>query len=366
MRRIALLFAVLLSPLIVAAQTAAIATTNQPLTAASPTYTGGYDWVKGVLRQVGPYARVKDVSERVPKSDLAAYDTGSFVSWIEQQFHSSQPALTGGDRDILFKALDVAAAMTVSNDFAPLRHCWLQADTEVIRQLSTAPRPGVLTVYKLYNEGLILRTPEVCLGIDLYLNRAVTKAQVQELASRLDGLLITHDHTDHRTPALEACLRQLNKPINHAMLGSNQPPGVRIESGTVRGASWTSYGGQHRSKVFSGFYVLKIGSWRILHSGDNIVWNETFLRSADARDIDIAFIKLETPEVVGRIKPRILAPHHLLELGHGLRAYGHDELGIRHRQAGNNAPAVLMLQWGDHYEVAPFKQPAKDSSPARR
>lgn len=355
MRSIALLLVVLLLPLIVAAQTATTAAANLPLTVNPSTYTGGYSWVKGVLKQVGPYARVKDISERVPNSDLTAYDAGSFVSWIEREFHSSQPALTGGDRDILFQALDVAAAMTVSNDFAPLRRCWLQADTETIRQLGTAPRPGVLTIHKLYNEGVILRTPEVCLGIDLYLNPAVTGAQVQELASRLDGLLVTHDHSDHNTSALETCLRQLHKPINHAMLGSNQPPGARIETGTVRGASWTSFGGQHRSKVFSGFYVVKIGSWRILHSGDNIVWNEAFLSSADARGIDIAFMKLETPAVVERIKPRILAPHHLLELGHGLRAYGHDELGVRHRQPGQNAPALLMLQWGDRYEAAPFK-----------
>jgi hypothetical protein len=355
MRRTALLFVVLLPSFVVAARSAAPAATNQPLMATPSTYTGGYSWVKGVLTQVGPYARVKDISERVPSSDLAVYDAGSFASWIEREFCSSQPDMTGGERDILFKALDVAAAMTVANDFAPLRRCWLQADTETIRQLSTAPRPGLLTIYKLYNEGVILRTPEVCLGIDLYLHPAVTEAQIQELAGHLDGLLVTHDHSDHKTSALETCLRQLNKPIHHAMQGSNQPPGAKIDAGAVRGASWTSFGGQHGSKVFSGFYVAKIGSWRILHSGDNVVWNEASFSSDDARGIDIAFMKLETPAVVGRVKPRILVPHHLLELGHGLRAYGHDELGVRHRNPGKNAPALLMLQWGDRYEVAQFK-----------
>jgi hypothetical protein len=87
-----------------------------------------------------------------------------------------------------------------------------------------------------------------------------------------------------------------------------------------------------------------------------------FSKSEYAKNIDIFLLKPESTyaregrprggdqeamkETLDSIHPRLVIPHHLLELGHGLDAYGHD-MGIRlHKQAPSGVK-VLMLQWGE-------------------
>ena len=121
-------------------------------------------------KKVGPYTWIREVAGRMKKSDLTAFDPGSFVAWIQGESGKSQPTAIAGRRDLLFKALDVAAAISADTRFEPLVQNWLDTTIATAEQLKTRPRPGLLTIHKLYNEGVILRTPDVCLGIDLYLS----------------------------------------------------------------------------------------------------------------------------------------------------------------------------------------------------
>jgi hypothetical protein len=51
-------------------------------------------------------------------------------------------------------------------------------------------------------------------------------------------------------------------------------------------------------------------------------------------------------ESLRKLRPRLVIPHHLLEVGHGLGAYGHD-MGIRLRNQVPEGTRVQMLQWGE-------------------
>ncbi len=331
-------------------------------------YDGGYEWVEGVLKHVGPYTWIREVAERMKKSELTAFDPRSFVAWIQREFKKSQPAAIAGKRDVLFKALNVAAAMSADTRFEPLVRYWLDTTVAAAERLKTPARPGVLTIHKLYNEGVILRTRNVCLGIDLYFPSRTPASVVRTFADRLDGLLVTHSHGDHRQENLIELLRRMGKPVVIAADDPAVPLGGKLDSGSIRAARWTSFRGSHLDPTFSGFFSVTIAGWHMLHSGDNTVWPPAFLKSEYADHVNVFFVKLEreAPAAVARMGPRFFVPQHLLELGHGMNAYGHDALALRHRRQNADGPRLLMLQWGDSYEIADPRQPERDSAPIRR
>ncbi len=75
-----------------------------------------------------------------------------------------------------------------------------------------------VTLWQLYNDGVLLRTGEVVIGLDVI---PVTRTPgwedhadlVEELAATMDVLLITHPHADHYDkPLVRACLT-MGKPV---------------------------------------------------------------------------------------------------------------------------------------------------------
>ena len=217
-------------------------------------YDGGYEWVEGVLKHVGPYTWIREVAERMKKSELTAFDPRSFVAWIQQRVR--EIATRGNRRQAgrLFKALDVAAAMSADTRFEPLVRYWLDTTVAAAERLKTPPRPGVLTIHKLYNEGVILRTRDVRLGIDLYFPSRTPASVVRTFADRLDGLLVTHSHGDHRQENLIELLRRMGKPVVIAADDPAVPLGGKLDSGSIRAARWTSFAGVtsiRRSRAFS-------------------------------------------------------------------------------------------------------------------
>jgi hypothetical protein len=97
-----------------------------------------------------------------------------------------------------------------------------------------------------------------------------------------------------------------------------------------------------------------------------------FAETNYAQGIDIFFLKPESIHVVdgerkggiqaamveslSKLKPRLVIPHHLLELGHRLGAYGHD-MGLRVRTQVPPGTPVQMLHWGESVDF-----PLKSSS----
>ena len=101
---------------------------------------------------------------------------------------------------------------------------------------------------------------------------------------------------------------------------------------------WTCYKGWHWSnQVYSGFFLFEIGGKRIVHSGDNTRWL-AFSRLEASHHLDLFLFKPEClrddeapdrtalerwAEVVQRMSPKRVVPHHMIEIGHGLGAYSH-------------------------------------------
>lgn len=321
-------------------------------------------YLETIIREASPYNNVSEIPRKMPPGYFDGIDADALVKWIDEGFKVNPPG-QNANRMLLFTGMDVAAIASEEEEFAPLVKCKINSTRKIYHELEAATPTNHLILYKLYNEGTIIRAPGVCLGVDIVLN-----PQNDELAPGfaeiLDGLLITHAHGDHFDyhSQLHPKLKKAGKPIILPEDDESVPFGGVLTEGKLGSLEWVAFRGGHVNMYFSSFFYLKVAQWKILHSGDNTRWID-FAKSDYARDLDIFLLKPESlyigdeehagiqeamAETLREIQAKVIIPHHLLELGHGLGAYGHD-MGFRLDQQAPEGMDVQMLQWGESLQV---------------
>jgi L-ascorbate metabolism protein UlaG (beta-lactamase superfamily) len=328
--------------------------------------------IKLVQERAGSYDNVDEVCAGIPDGFLDAIDANALVDWIKRGFEENpqnRSSARNPSRDLLFTALDVAAIASAESQFAPLVEYRIETTRKVYSQLkNNLPPQSGLVIYKLYNEGTILRSRDVTIAIDLVLHPENGEL-ARGFAEMVDGLLVSHVHGDHydRGSQLYPELEKAGKPLILPELDESVPLGGILKSAKIENAQWTAFRGAHLSLRFSSFYLVEVGRWKILHSGDNTIWMD-FARSEFAKDVDIFLLKPESIyiepgeeenwswpgdmqeamiDTLREIRPHLVIPHHLLEFGgHSLGAYGHD-MGLRLYQQVPDGVEVQLLHWGE-------------------
>lgn len=319
--------------------------------------------INEVIRKVGSYNNLSELPRRLPPYYFEPFRNRAFFDWIRQGFADHTPGGDPEQREKLFYALDIAAVVTADDNFYPLRQQADEAVHQVIQQIRSDSGDGRLEVYRLYNEGTIIRKKgDGCVGIDIVLTEQ-QEALAPQLADLLDFLLVTHEHSDHYQPhgKLVREMERKGKPVILVKDDANIPLAGQLGKGRIKGIEWLSFRGAHINSNFSGFVKISIGKWSILHSGDNTAWME-FADTQHAKGIDIFLFKPESiyleggimkggiqdalVESLDRISPKLIIPHHALELGHKLGAYGHD-MDIRLKRQMPEATTLQQLHWGE-------------------
>ena len=91
---------------------------------------------------------------------------------------------------------------------------------QVLSDLKQPLKKG-MKVYKLYNDGWIIRTPKVTIGWDIYRGRMVkdgtrhlmSDSIASALADECDIMFLTHNHPDHVDPFVVECFTSKGKPV---------------------------------------------------------------------------------------------------------------------------------------------------------
>lgn len=106
-------------------------------------------------------------------------------------------------------------------DGSPIVSAFLDKRMESVLASLAKPQKEGVTVYKLYNDGWIIRTPKVTIGWDIYRGRDVNGAErrlmsdsiARALVNECDILFLTHNHPDHVDPFVVDCFVAQNKPV---------------------------------------------------------------------------------------------------------------------------------------------------------
>jgi hypothetical protein len=193
----------------------------------------------------------------------------------------------------------------------------LQAIEDIHR---TQVKQGV-AIWFLYNMGYVFKTPTACFGID------ICGRDVERLASDLDFLLVSHEHSDHYSvPLIKAMLERKKSVVT-----------PWFEEGTMVVSQSTHFDfgdihikvdlGDHprpngRVILESSMLMFEVDCGPsanrtvIYHSGDgNNYWK---MRPEKTVDVFIAHVKagMSLPEAVRHLKPKMTLVSHVLELGH--------------------------------------------------
>lgn len=160
---------------------------------------------------------------------------------------------------------------------------WLQYKREEFFRFLRGPRPtgNELQVAKLYSSGVVLRTKDACIGIDICYGEGLYDGLYkEELADMLDVLYVTHAHGDHYDLELFRMMMARGKPVvgpytmeerhfskdvgdKHFWYDSHLEP--ELIGGVATTQAYMSGQGDEPCLI----YLIQIGDWRIVHVGDN-------------------------------------------------------------------------------------------------
>ena len=192
------------------------------------------------------------------------------------------------------------------------------AQDAAIRDIQRTRVAKGVAVWHLYNMGYVFKTPDACFGVDLHLRRAA------ELAPTLDFLLCSHEHGDHRTPALIQAMVAAGKPVL-----SRGEPGTTVvtNAGEYRFGSVrvkVDIGDHHREQSTQCnnmlMYQIDCGPAAndcvIYHSGDG----NNYEKMKPDRKVDVFIfhvaVGMSVEGAIRHIQPRTALVSHVLELGH--------------------------------------------------
>ncbi|MDE5647909.1 MAG: MBL fold metallo-hydrolase, partial [Muribaculaceae bacterium] len=106
-------------------------------------------------------------------------------------------------------------------DNSPMVSQFLDGRMEIVLADLKTPLKKGMKVYKLYNDGWIIRTPKVTIGWDIYRGRKVKDSErrlmsdsiASALADACDIMFLTHNHPDHVDPFVVECMTSKGKPV---------------------------------------------------------------------------------------------------------------------------------------------------------
>lgn len=237
----------------------------------------------------------------------------------------------------------------------PILYFYEAAFEKIKREMeATAPAPGAVILWHVYNMGYVVKTRNECFAIDLHHRRG------EELIPQLDFLLVTHDHTDHHTERLLEGVMRAGKPVvsNFYPRGVPRPENPDpLEIGTAKIHTAIT---DHNPKLrrFVQTYEIELtadGRKAVIFSGGDSCDPGQFSIHSPGVDVFIVHPRdgLDVAEAQSVLNPRLTLISHLLEMGHRFDRFRWSyEIGFwemaRSRRNGRRCTVPL---WGDRIEI---------------
>jgi L-ascorbate metabolism protein UlaG (beta-lactamase superfamily) len=234
------------------------------------------------------------------------------------------------------------------------------------------------TIWKIYNHGFVVKTPEVTIGFDLHQGPFETFHITSDLFDRIlqitQALFISHEHKDHADEYAISRMLEMGRPVT-------VPPGVgqryaeneyliqperhwKVNNALALGASHISYHvfpGHQDAELLNNVYLVDLPhDLHPMHTGDQ----------SHIKDFDVWIDRLHTQFEVDLLLPNCWSTD-LRRLIAGTRPQlaitGHEnEMAhpVDHREAFSKTYAhiteestpVLVMAWGERYHYEKGQQ----------
>ena len=298
-------------------------------------------------------------------------DQASVLFGLIDETVESNPATTdpSAERQLALAALD-ALVHDTRNDDSPALHAFLDRRmTRIAALLREKPKKKGVELFKLYNDGFIVRGGGVTVGFDLCGTRQGVKyipdSLMQELVGRCDMLFISHRDPDHADAIVVEMASQAGIPVYGPEDYSNgKTQKIRMEDFGSRSLATRRTGTTlevqalpgHQDDLQNNIYVVTLpNGCTVAHCGDqysreDLVWLKD-VSGKMARPLDILIIDcwaMELAETVTGFAPRLVVSGHENEMGHTI---DHREAFwlTQYKFGTVNVPSVILC-WGERFE----------------
>jgi len=200
----------------------------------------------------------------------------------------------------------------------PILYYYRNAFDTILDELrTTKASKNSVSVWFLYNMGVIVRTPSGCYGID------INHRWAEKLEPYLDFICVTHDHGDHRSEALMQAMRKANKPVLSNFFKEDKMHCSTVPTNyTIGNFSIKTDITDHNKVLLNFVSVFRIegDGFSILHCGDSNFVPTQYVNTVGDVNLLVFF---STESVIGNqiigadlVMPDYAALAHFTELRH--------------------------------------------------
>jgi L-ascorbate metabolism protein UlaG (beta-lactamase superfamily) len=259
------------------------------------------------------------------------------LDYVDATLQAYPPSAKPGEaRRLAFTALDAVLHETRYDD-SPQFHAFLDKRLGRVAEALEGPVKRGVTVYKLYNDGFVVRTPKLTVGFDFCGNRkgvkVVPDALLRRLVNACDVLFISHRHQDHADPLVVRMAGEAGIPVYgpadfkcEGFQVIHTDPARDTVVATKRGSVGVLALPGHQRALLNNIYVVTLpGGKTVAHFGDqDLEADKAWLFEAPAllrKRLDIMIINGWNPEldaIVRSFNPRVVLSGHENEMFHGI------------------------------------------------
>ncbi len=252
-------------------------------------------------------------------------------------------------------------------DQSPVLHQFMtKRMMSALKDLS-CPTDGGLKIYKLYNDGFVVRTKTVTVAFDLFSGKGlIADTLMQAIVNQCDVLFITHLHEDHADKQVADLFIKAQKPVfapanlwadnssvQHIRSEKVMEQKIKIGNNTLL----VNVLPGHQDQLINNIYeVITPEGYRVIHTGDqyneeDMEWLSQINKQIPAPDVLLVNCwTMRLSVLVDNFNPKLVITGHENELGHS----------IDHREAywlsfqkleQINKPYVVMT-WGEYYKFS--------------
>jgi L-ascorbate metabolism protein UlaG (beta-lactamase superfamily) len=280
-------------------------------------------------------------------------------------------ANAGNERRLALFSLDALLHDTRLDNGTAFKAYMARITGNVAAELrKSKPTGREVRFFRLYNDGFVVQTASVTIGIDLIRGGKtdqpfVNDTLMRSIVEQCDILFITHAHGDHADSSVaELFCEQGKNVIVPEEIWKNMTPRLRILRGTdmihetirlpAKNVSLNVrvYPG-HQENVLNNVYVITLPEGpTIMHTGDQDYTDDVVAKISNNAKVDILLVHcwmMPMDRFVSGIKPALIITGHENEMGHSIDHREAYWLTFR-RMSGVKAPYIIMA-WGESYTV---------------
>ncbi len=319
-----------------------------------------------------------------PYVELMERWAGTALGWVDSVLAANPP--NGGDRQMrltALKMLDEPLHLVSAPTLKPVQSFFRSNIDTAIAQMTSEVVTDGATLWKLYNHGFVVKTPNRCWAHDVVEGSggiAMTDEQIDAILGQVEALFCSHWHSDHTSinlvkkalargiPVLVAPLPEggsgdwILQELDSVADSEGSAEATVVEPGAdgeVGGLGYHAYPGHQRTQL-NNVFVVSADHMTIMQTGDQSS-DDDFAAWIDSvhteRQIDVFLPNVWTKDIrrfIAGVRPRVAIPGHEVELGHRfeLRHPYDKSIAEFSEHVGTQGVEWHVMAWGERVHVS--------------